>query len=103
MATMEEWSLSDDQRADTIERIKMNMYSMYFFSNETDPTVLDMGSIAAVIEKKAYTVAKVEAKTTTGFRPHHETLKVFEIHYTYVGLLCVMHSCATCCTHAGIC
>lgn len=76
MSTLEEWHLSDDQRADTVERIKKNMFNMYFFSNETDRIMCDMGTIAAVIEKKAYTVAKVEAKTTTGFRPHHETLKV---------------------------
>jgi len=73
---MEEWNLSDSQRADTIDRIKKNMFNMYFFSYEAKPTVPDIGAIAAVIEKKAYTVAKVEAKTTTGYRPHHETLKV---------------------------
>jgi len=76
---MEEWNLSDSQRADTIDRIKKNMYSMYFFSDDTKSAVSDIGAIAAVIEKKAYTVAKVEAKTTTGYRPHHETLKVCNI------------------------
>lgn len=73
---MEEWNLSDSQRADTIDRIKKNMFTMYFFNNETRPVISDIGEMAVVIEKKAYTVAKVEAKTTTGYRPHHETLKV---------------------------
>jgi large subunit ribosomal protein L31/Ran GTPase-activating protein 1 len=83
---MEEWNLSDSQRADTIDRIKKNMFNMYFFSYETKPAVSDIGAIAAVIEKKAYTVAKVEAKTTTGYRPHHETLKVCNFN-TWIFLL----------------
>jgi hypothetical protein len=72
-----EWQLSGDQRADTVERIKANLASMHFFYEENAmPTEANLGMIAMVIEKKAYTVARVEAKTTTGTRPHHETLKV---------------------------
>eukprot|EP00887_Chlorella_sp_A99_P001191 scaffold14.g1191.t1 len=32
---------------------------------------------AVAVEKKAYTVARVEARTTTGVRPHHETMKAY--------------------------
>lgn len=72
-----EWQLSGDQRADTVERIKDNLASMHFFYEDNSmPSEVNLGMLASVIEKKAYTVARVEAKTTTGTRPHHETLKV---------------------------
>ncbi len=72
----EEWQLSAEQRADTIARIKASMASMYFFQGGNIGQIQDLRAIAEMIEKKAYTVAQVEAKTTTGVRPHHETLKV---------------------------
>eukprot|EP00889_Picochlorum_renovo_P003979 jgi/Picre1/31009/NNA_006367.t1 len=75
--SVEEWQLSAEQRADTIARIKASMATMYFFQNGNDAQNQDLGAMAAMIEKKAYTVAQVEAKTTTGVRPHHETLKAY--------------------------
>lgn len=74
--TVEEWSLSDAQRADTIARVRANMSSLAFFRGKPlPPEVVDVEAIA--VEKKAYTVAKVEARTTTGVRPHSETLKAY--------------------------
>jgi len=73
--TTEEWTLTDEQRADTVARIRSNIASMAFFrSTPLPPDVVEAAAIA--VEKKAYTVARVEARTTTGMRPHHESLKV---------------------------
>ena len=82
--TTEDWSLSDDQRADTVSRIKESMATMTFFSSHSDLNQCQLDAIATTIEKKAYTVAKVEAKTTTGTRPHHETLKVKSVDMIFV-------------------
>jgi Ran GTPase-activating protein (RanGAP) involved in mRNA processing and transport len=76
MATTAEWALSKDQREDTIERIKSSLSNMHFFcSGASQPG--DLYSLAKTIESRAYTVATVESRTTTGFRPHHETLKAY--------------------------
>lgn len=75
MTQLEEWSLTDEQRQETIQRMQANISAMAFFRNT--PIAGEAVAAAAVaIEKKAYTVARVEARTTTGVRPHHETLKV---------------------------
>jgi len=75
--SVEDWQLSSEQRNDTISRIKQTMATMKFFSDNADGKIdFDFDVIAGAIEKKAYTVARVEARTTTGMRPHHETLKV---------------------------
>ena len=77
--TETEWQLTDEQRADTVVRIRETMATMTFFSGREesmDGNCYDLDVVAPLIEKKAYTVAKVEARTTTGMRPHHETLKV---------------------------
>ena len=73
--TTEEWALSEAQRSDTITRIRANMSSLAFFRNA--PLSEEVLAVAAeAIEKKAYTAARVGARTTTGMRPEHETLKV---------------------------
>jgi len=73
--TTAEWSLADEQRADTIARIRSNLACMAFFNGSPlPPDVVEAAAVA--VEKKAYTVARVEARTTTGMRPHYETLKV---------------------------
>ena len=71
-----EWQLSSEQRADTVERIKVNLASMHFFLGKA-PADADLRALASNIEKRAFTVATVESRTTTGFRPHHETLKAY--------------------------
>jgi large subunit ribosomal protein L31/Ran GTPase-activating protein 1 len=73
--TTEDWTLTDAQRAETVARIRTNVSTMAFFRSA--PLPADLVEAAAVaVERKAYTVARVEARTTTGMRPHHETLKV---------------------------
>ena len=72
--TTEDWSLTEAQRADTIARIRANVSAMAFFrAAPLAPELVE--TVATAVEKKAYTVARVEARTTTGMRPHHETLK----------------------------
>ncbi len=73
---MGEWQLSREQRADTVERIKSNLASMHFFTGKPRADV-DLRGLASSLEKRAFTVATVESRTTTGFRPHHETLKAY--------------------------
>jgi hypothetical protein len=73
--TTEDWTLTEAQRAETVARIRTNVSTMAFFRSA--PLPADLVEAAAVaVERKAYTVARVEARTTTGMRPHHETLKV---------------------------
>lgn len=75
MAAEEEWALSEEQRADTQRRIRANIASIAFFRDlHLSDEALDQASVSA--ERKAYTVARVEARTTTGHRPSGETLKV---------------------------
>lgn len=72
--TTEEWTLSNDQRSDAVNRLRSNMSTMAFFRGSSMTEDL-LAAAAVAIEKKAFTVARVEARTTTGMRPHHETLK----------------------------
>ena len=65
--TVEDWSLSDGQRQETVGRVANNISAMAFFAGS--PIADDVvQAAAAAIEKKAYTVARVEARTTTGVR-----------------------------------
>ena len=72
----QEWKLSPEQRADTVERITASLASMHFFAGRPS-AVADLHSLASQLEKRSYTVATVECRTTTGFRPHQETLKAY--------------------------
>lgn len=74
--TVEEWSLSDSQRQETVSRMANNISALAFFRGTPIPDDA-VQAAAAAVEKKAYTVARVEARTTTGVRPHHETLKAY--------------------------
>jgi large subunit ribosomal protein L31/Ran GTPase-activating protein 1 len=76
MTVAPEWSLSEEQRADTVSRIRANISSMAFFAGAPLPPDA-VAAAATAAERKAYTVARVEARTTTGERPHHETLKAY--------------------------
>jgi hypothetical protein len=65
--TVEDWALSDGQRQETVGRAANNISAMAFFAGS--PIADDVvQAAAAAIEKKAYTVARVEARTTTGVR-----------------------------------
>ena len=70
------WSLSDEQRAETVSRVAQNIESLAF-SRGIEINDAEARSIANAVEKKAYTTASVEATTTTGFRPHEEALKSY--------------------------
>ena len=72
--TTDDWILTDAQRAETVARIRANMSTIAFFRSAPLPAEVVEAATTA-IERKAYTVARVEARTTTGMRPHHETLK----------------------------
>lgn len=71
----QEWELTETQRADTVARVANNISSMAFFSGR--PLDDDTARAAAItVEKKAYTVARVEARTTTGVRCVGQGLRV---------------------------
>ena len=65
--TIEEWALFDAQRQETVTRVANNISAMAFFSGSPIPDDV-VQAAAAAVEKKAYTVARVEARTTTGVR-----------------------------------
>ena len=71
----EDWALTDAQRAETVSRVRDSISGLAFFRGAKLPDA-EVAATAEAAEKKAYTVARVEARTTTGVRPHHETLKV---------------------------
>lgn len=70
------WKLSDDQRKNTVTRVAANIASLSF-AKGTHISDADAHRAAENAEKKAYTVATVEANTTTGFRPHAETYEAY--------------------------
>lgn len=66
------WSLTQQQRDETVDRIAKNISSIAFFKG-LDISDADARASAVAAEKKAYTAAQVAARTTTGNRPHAET------------------------------
>lgn len=70
------WSLSDAERASTVERITSNISSLAFFKGRAISDE-DARAAAAAAEKKAYTAALVAARTTTGNRPAAETTSAY--------------------------
>jgi large subunit ribosomal protein L31/Ran GTPase-activating protein 1 len=72
----EDWALSDAQRAETVARVRANISSLAFFRAAPIGEAA-AAAAAAAAERRAYTTARVEARTTTGSRPHHETLKAY--------------------------
>ena len=72
----QQWSLSDAQRQETVGRITTSIINLSFSQGHSLPEKV-AADAATTVEKKAYTVAKFESKTTTGYRPHNETLKAY--------------------------
>ena len=72
----QEWSLTSDQRKSTVARVAANISSIAF-SKGQQVSDADAERAAENAERKAYTVARVEAKTTTGVRPHSETYEAY--------------------------
>lgn len=66
------WSLTEQERASTVERITTNILNLAFFKGK-EINDQDARAAATAIEKKAYTAAQVAARTTTGERPAAET------------------------------
>jgi hypothetical protein len=72
----QQWELTADQRAVTVERITASITNLAFARGVSLP--LDYARQAASkAEKKAYTVAQVESRTTTGVRPEAESLAAY--------------------------
>ena len=76
MAEQTDWSLSSDQRKSTVSRVAANIATLAF-SKGQQISDSDAERAAENAERKAYTVARVEAKTTTGVRPHSETYEAY--------------------------
>lgn len=70
------WSLPDAERSEAVNRLALNIASLAFSAgvsiNDGEATKL-----AEKAEQKAYTVAGVESRTTTGLRPHDETFRAY--------------------------
>ena len=76
MTEQTEWFLSSDQRKSTVSRVAANIATIAF-SQGQQVSDSDAKKAAENAERKAYTVARVEAKTTTGVRPHSETYEAY--------------------------
>jgi hypothetical protein len=73
MAVVEQatWSLSQQERDATVDRISRNISTIAFFKGlEISDDAAKAAAVAA--ERKAYTAAQVAARTTTGNRPAAE-------------------------------
>ena len=99
MADEKVWELSDDQRKSTVARVAANMASIAF-SKGQPMSDADAQRAAENAERKAYTVARVEANTTTGVRPHSETYEAYTRsamtepqRSLTLARLCQVHSC----------
>ncbi|KAF6260413.1 hypothetical protein COO60DRAFT_1625705 [Scenedesmus sp. NREL 46B-D3] len=78
MAVIEQaaWSLSQQEREATVDRIAGNISTITFFKGlEISDDAAKAAAVAA--EKKAYTAAQVAARTTTGNRPAAETTSAY--------------------------
>ncbi len=68
------WSLPQAQREDTVSRVAANIFTMGFIKGLpiSDEVALEA---AIAFERRAYTAAEVAARTTTGDRPHSESVR----------------------------
>ena len=70
------WALSDEQRAETVTRITQSIANLAFSQGRSIDDA-ESQEKATQVEKKAYTVAQVESRTTNGVRPHSDSLKAY--------------------------
>ena len=75
----QEWALSDEQRAETVTRITQSIANLAFSQGRSIDDA-EAQQAATQVERKAYTVAQVESRTTTGIRPHSDSLKAYTRH-----------------------
>lgn len=71
-----QWELRRDQRDEVVHRLTANIASLAF-AQGVSMRLGDAESAAETAEKKAYTVASVESRTTSGQRPHAESLRAY--------------------------
>lgn len=81
-----QWELTRTQRDDMVHRLTANIASLAF-AQGFSMALEDAQSAAESAEKKAYTVASVESRTTSGQRPHSESLKAYTRHAAAAPLL----------------
>ena len=75
-ATADDWSLEQPTREATVSRLAANLVSMAFACGAA-LDVAEAQDKARNAERRAYTTAQVESRTTTGVRPHAETLRAY--------------------------
>lgn len=75
-STAEDWSLDQPTRDATVSRLSANLVSMAF-ARGAALDAADALDRAKSAERRAYTTAQVESRTTTGVRPHAETLRAY--------------------------
>ena len=76
MATDDSWSLDDAVRQSTVARLASSLVALAFERGAPLDTA-SARDAATAAERKAYTTARVEARTTTGTRPAAETLRAY--------------------------
>ena len=70
------WALDAASREETISRLTANIASLAF-AKGVSVALEDARSAAVTAEKRAYNVAGVESRTTTGYRPQSESLRAY--------------------------
>lgn len=70
------WPVEQAQREDQRSRVASNLINMAF-ARGASVSDSEATQVASSIEKKAFTVAEAESKTTTGTRPAKETLNAY--------------------------
>lgn len=71
-----DWSLPDEERSEAVNRLASNIASLAFSAGVTI-TDGEATKLAEKAEQKAYIVAGVESRTSTGLRPHDETFRAY--------------------------
>ena len=75
-SSADDWSLDQPTREATVARLSANLVSMAFARG----AALDVAAAlekSKTAERRAYTTAQVESRTTTGVRPYAETLRAY--------------------------
>ena len=76
MMEQPQWELARAQRDEVISRLAANIASLAFAQGVSMP-LEDAQRAAEAAEKKSYTVACVESRTTSGQRPAAESLRAY--------------------------
>lgn len=90
-----QWTLTRAQRDEVVLRLTANIASLAF-AQGVSMRLEDAQSAAETAETKAYTVASVESRTTSGQRPHSESLQAYTRHAAAARLM-LAHSATPLC------